>query len=249
VAEPLADERDAMAVGLLAAGAPVLVELLPGETTAAEGAMVVYDLLGALLAGDFERLGSLPAGAAAVWPLIGGLSDRTDQWEEGCAALAEAGVSFVQAQAVDLAPALRRQLAESCGEEVFDALFHGEKPSEREFARLAHRFGLRPFLNRPPSGAKPRYRRNRRLAAALSMAGELWLRLGRSDTVGNALFRAARGAERTSHDLAAVAREGNLDVLDWLESTCVTVVEDVVALGRSSLVDELFDEYLGKTGG
>jgi hypothetical protein len=247
VAADLAAKRDAVARQALAVGAPVLIELLPGETTTAEGATVVYDLLGALLAGDVGRLRSLPAGAAAVWPLIGGLSDREELWEEGCAALAAAGVSYVQAQVVDLAPALRRQLAESCGEEVFDALFHGERPSERKFASLAHRFGLRPFLHRPPSGTKPRYRRNRRLAAALSMAGELWLRLGRSANIGNALFRAARGAERTSHDLAALAREDNLDVMDWLESTSVAVVEDVVAHGRSALVDELLEEYLTAT--
>ncbi len=244
VAGELAAQRDELARELAAAGVPVLVELLPGERTGVEEATVVYDLLGALLTGDVERLARLPSGASAVWPLISGLSDRSELWEEGCEALADAGVVCAQAQVVELAPALRRQLAESCGEEVFDALFHGEEPSEREFASFAHDFGLRPFIPRPASGPTPRCERNRCLAAELSTAGELWLRLGRSASVGNALFRAARGAEHTAHDLVALVREQNLEVMDWLESTSVSVIEDVVANGRSSLVAELLEEYL-----
>ena len=91
-----------------------------------------------------------------------------------------------------------------------------------------------------------RRERNRRLAADLALAGELWLRLGRSETTGQALFRAARGADATARDLTALAREGNLDVLDWLDATGVEVVREAVTGGRSALIDSLLEEYLAE---
>ncbi len=64
--------------------------------------------------------------------------------------------------------------------------------------------------------ATPRGARNRELAAALAEAGDLWLRLGRSEPEGEALLAAARHVDATSLDLAALAREGNLGIVDWL---------------------------------
>jgi len=245
VAPSLAAARDRLAAALAEEGIPVLLQLRCGERCAAPPpTTVVYDLLGPLLSGELACLSELPAGSCAAWPLVPGISDRPELWREGLARLRDAGAAVVQACRVEIEPAARSRLAAERSSRVFDALFHGTPPSERAFARLAHRHGIAPFLARPTSGATPLKRRNRQLAAALLMAGELTLRLGRSLTAGHALLRAARGAEETEHDLTALVREGNLGVLGWLDEAARGVVEEMVTQGRSSLVEELSAAYL-----
>ncbi|MCG8461051.1 MAG: hypothetical protein MI919_32605 [Holophagales bacterium] len=60
----LAGERDRLADRLTGAGTPVLLQLAPGESTAAStesGLLrVVYDLVDHLVAGESERLAELP---------------------------------------------------------------------------------------------------------------------------------------------------------------------------------------------
>lgn len=243
--EPLAVDRDRLVAELAQAGTPVLVELRPGETPPGGEAAAVYDLSAPLLAGDVGRLSEVPADSVAVWPLIAGLTDRPDAWDEGLALLAEAGARCVQPVAVELEAVVRRCLAEERQDgELFDVLFHGQAPSEREFSRAAHRFGLAAFMPRPQTGATGRQRRNRRIAAALALAGELWLRLGRSQSDGQALLRAARGADRTSYDLAALVRDRNLALMPWLDRAGVEVVSESVTQGSASLVESLLEEYL-----
>ncbi len=244
VAAGLAAARDRWAAVLIESGSPVLVQLEPGTGTGASGAQVVYDLLRPLLAGDLSPLARLPAGSSAVWPLLPGLTDSPELWDRGCELLARAGSASVLPLAVELAADDRRRLAELGGEDAFDALFHSQAPSERDFARHAARHDLAVFAPRPAAGGTARQVRNRRLAADLTLAGDLWLRLGKSVGGGQALFRAARGAESTSRDLAAVAREGNLGVLDWLDERSVALVGELVAGGRSSLLESLLEEYL-----
>lgn len=246
VVPELARQRDELAVALIELEVPVLVELLPGESTRAVGAYVVYDLLDTLLEGEFERLVELPRGAVVAWPLIAGLTDRVDVWDEACVLLKEARVNCVQAVEVELSPALRRRLAEDRDDEIFDALFHGEVATEQQFAAYAERFGFEPFMMRPLTGHSPRQIRNRRIAADLALAGEVWLRLAKPPSVGHALFRAARGAEHTHHDLAALVRDNNLTVMDWLDAQSVEVVEEIVRKGRSQLLTRLMEEYLGR---
>ncbi len=240
----LAPARDRWAAGLIESGTPVLIQLEPGAVTEASEARAVFDLLRPLLAGDLERLARLPAGADAVWPLIPGLTDSPELWDRGCELLARAGVAGVQPVTVELEPADRRRLVELGGEGAFGALFHGAAPSEREFARRAAGHGLSVFLGRPAAWGPARQIRNRRLAADLALAGELWLRLGRSIGGGQALFRAARGADGTGRDLTAVAREGNLGILGWLDEQAVGMVDEIVSTGRSSLLESLLEEYL-----
>jgi hypothetical protein len=67
---------------------------------------------------------------------------------------------------------------------------------------------------------------NRRIGGALALAAELWLRLGRPVETGQALYRDARWADRTSYDLEALAREGNLGVLP-LDPLSREIVEEV----------------------
>jgi hypothetical protein len=201
-----ATARDELARSLLVAGTPVLVQLLPGEETtvpAVTGAAFVIDLLQALLERDLGVLRRLPAGATAVWPLLPGLTDDPALWELGCRDLAAAGVLCVQALALTLDPADRRQLADRWGgeEATFDALFHREPRSERELARAAHRHGFAPFLARPLPRPPVLGAANRRIGGALALAAELWLRLGRPVETGQALYRDARWADRTTYDL------------------------------------------------
>jgi len=244
VAPELAGVRDRLAASLIEAGTPVLVQLRPGERPELPGAEVIYDLLDALLGDELASLGAVPAGANTVWPLIPGITDHPELWDEGLERLAAAGVRRVQGLALELGPRARRRLAEGREEHVFDALFHGSVPSERGFARHVARHGLEPFLPRPRTGVSPRRVNNRQIAARLALAGELWLRLGRPVNAGQALFRAARGAESTHHDLVGLAREKNLEVMDWLDKSAAEVVREIVLEGRSSLLEELRGEYL-----
>lgn len=239
-----AEERDRLARERLAAGTPVLLELRPGETAEAPGAVLLYDLLPALLARDLAPFELLPEGAAAVWPLLPGWTDDPGLWREAGAVLALRGVSAVQALSPRLDPSDRRRLVEIGGEEVFEAVFHGEPPAERPFARAAHRLGLAPFLSRPLPRPPVSGVENRRMAGVLALAAELWLRLGRPVGQGQDLYAAARQVDRTAYDLAALTREGNLGFLGWLSGLAQEGVEEQAATGRSSLLDALLAEYL-----
>ncbi len=244
VAAELAAARDDWAAGLIETGTPVLIQLEPGTGTDAPAALIVHDLLRPLLAGDLGPLAALPAGSNAVWPLIPGVTDAPELCQAGFAALAGAGVACVQPAVVELGAGERRRLAEAAGDAAFEALFHGPPPVERDFARRAATSGLQIFVPRPAASGTARHVRNRRLASDLALAGDLWLRLDRPIAAGQGLLRAARRAADTRHDLAALAREGNLGVLDWLDGGGVDLVAELVALGRSSLVESLLDEYV-----
>lgn len=245
----LAAERDRTAVAIGATGTPVLVQLLPGEAAPpGDGLVAVYDLLEPLLAGRPEDLSLLSAGAAAVWPLLPGLTDDPELQEKGCRLLAAAGVSVVQAVAPELPPAERRRLLEATGsgedDHAFESLFHGPGADPRPFARAAHRHGLRPFLPRPLPRPPLTGAGEREAAGLLALAGELHLRLG-DEARSQACFRAARFLDRTRLDLRAVAREGNLPILPWLDEEARRIVEEWAATGASATFATLYDEYLG----
>lgn len=244
VAPELAAARQELVAELKATGTPVLVQLLPGDEPLADAAANVFDLLQPLLERQLDSLAELAPGCGVVWPLISGLTDLPELWQEGCQRLARAEVGFVQPLTLELAPVLRRQLAEGCGDEVYAALFHGPVPSERSLAQVIHRHGLGVFMPRPDSGRSPRRVANRRVAAELAMIAELWSRLERPVGHGQAIFRAARGSDTTRFDLLAVAREHNLGVMDWLAADLVELVEEIVRDGRSRLLAELHDQYL-----
>ncbi len=246
VAAELTAARDRWATSLIESGTPVLIQLEPGDATQAPAALIVYDLLRSLLAGDLEPLSALPAGSNAAWPLIPGVTDAPELWQRGCAALARSGVACVQPSVVELTSDQRRWLAESGGDDVFEALFHGPPPAERDFARCAAGHGLQVVMPPPAAAGNARQVRNRRLAADLALAGDLWLRLDRSVAAGQALLLAARRAGDTRRDLAGLAREGNLGVLDWLDGRGVELVAEVTAVGRSSLLASLLEEYLSQ---
>ena len=238
--------RDEMVGRLQELRIPVLVQLRPGDALPPAGAQVIYDLLDPLLRGEVEELSGLPEGSAAVWPLLPGLTDHPEAWEEGMTWLRAAKVRCVQPMVPELTPTIRRQLAERYGDQAFDALFHREPPSERGFAISADRFDLGVFFERPATGSNPRQEGNRQLAAKLALAGELWHRLDKPVAAGQGLLRASRGAENSHHDLAGLARENNLKVLDWLDAHSLELMRQEVAAGHSALLETLLCEYLEK---
>lgn len=245
VAEPLREARDRLARETLEGGVPVLAQFPPGQTGPPEGCRLVVDLSGHLLAGQNLRLPGLPAEVTAVWPLISGLTDGPERIRAGLEELAASGIDGVQGVALELTPADRRRLAELGGEDTFHRLFHGERPSERQFAAVAAAFGFKPFGERPlPAEWRPE-RGNRRLAGELALIAELWLRVGRPEAAGQAFYRASRWVDREPHDLERLCREGNLGVVSWLDRDSRRVLTELVSDGDSSLRRELESRYLG----
>lgn len=246
---PVADEMLAFRRRLLQSLAgddtPFLLQILPGEEEPeVEGGKIVYDLLPVLVGGDMNLLARLPAGSNVIWPLIAGLTDQSEMVEAGLDRLAATGVGCVRGLALVLQPAIRRRLAELGGEGVFDRLFHGPPPAERLFAIRAAAVGLKPFLDRPLPTESRALAHNRWLAGELAVIGELWLRVERSESRGQAFFRAARLIDEADRDIHVLSSEGNLGVVPWLDPPSREVIEDLVSAGRSSLREELEAEYL-----
>jgi len=262
-------ERLALAEGLARGGAPLLLQAaVTGEpegtaapafrlsALAAAGAVVVFDPLPALVGlGLDAALAAVVAAAvgvpraAAVWPLVAGLSDREEDAVRAAAALAAAGLVAAQPLALALTPVQRRRLAEQGGGAAFDALFHRPPPGERRFARAAAASGLAPFWPRPLARPPLRGAETRRLAGLLALAGELWLRCGRAPAAGQALFRAARWADGAGYDLGALAREGNLGVVTALDGRSRALLAEAAAGDEPRLVRELLAEYAGAAAG
>ncbi len=245
VSAEMSASRSRLLRSLAGRNTPVLLQLLPGEEEPeVAGGKIVYDLLPALVAGDVSALAELPADSSVIWPLIAGLTDLSATVEAGLDRLAAAGVGYVRGLALVLQPAIRRRLAEQGGEAVFDRLFHGPPPAERLFAIRAAAVGLKPFLDRPLPGDSRALAHNRWLAGELAIIGELWLRIERSESRGQAFFRAARLIDEADRDIQALCSEGNLGVIPWLDPPSREVIEELVADGRSSLREELEMEYL-----
>jgi hypothetical protein len=238
-------ERERWIVDYERQGGAALVQIDVEEALepAATGTRVV-DLLAQLLVRDPAPLAALPGGVAAVLPLLPGLSPEAGAWRPWLAALAARGRRQVCGVAVELTPPDRRRLAELSGEAAWEAIFHGEAPSEREFARSAAHAGLEPFPLRPDVALAPRRRRNRELATRLAEAGDLWLRLRLPEADGQALLAAARHVEATALDLASLAREGNLGVVSWLSPLARELIADQAAGGRAERFERLKGQYL-----
>ncbi len=239
--------RKQLAERLGSAGSPVLAQSLPGTELVSSGATEIYDVLQAVATGDLAKLDTVPSGAAVVWPLISGYTVDVGIRENGLSRLAAAGVTFVQGIAADLPPSDRRRVVRVAGEQGFERLFHGQAPSEREFAAAVHRSGMEPFLRRPLPLAPTRLVHNRRLAELLASIGELWLRLGRAESRGQVFYRDARWVDRDTHDLMVLAREGNLGVVTWLDDDSRRAIQEIAARDESTLFQELRREYLEST--
>lgn len=247
VDESLRAERRRLAGDCAQGGVPVLVQEVAGSAPAEEGGgapgTTIWDLLAALLAEDFRALRELPEGSDAVWPLVPGVTDAAELVEAGTTALAGAGLRAVQGVVVELPARDRRRLADRGGEELFERLFHGPPPSERDFSRRVAAAGLAPFVPRPLPAGPPRLTARRRVAGELRLAAELWRRLERSEARGHALLRAARWVDGEDVDLEALVAEDNLGVAEPVDELAGRAIAAHFT-GDPSLVDELLAEYL-----
>ena len=127
--------------------------------------------------------------------------------------------------------------------ELFRRLFHADLPDPQPLARAARAHGLAPFLARPLPRPPLTGAANREVAGLLALAGEIHVRLGRLGP-GQSCFRTARWIDQSTHDLRALAREGNLHVLPWLDDEDRTVIEEWAETDRSTQVEALVDEYV-----
>jgi hypothetical protein len=252
--------RESLVRELGEAGVPVVAQVHAGPGAWGTAAPIVaLDLVASILApaplglGELRSLAALPRAAARLWvvvPLVPGLpafGGEAAAWFDALAALRpEAVVGSVP----QLAPTDRRSLAEASPEELYEAIFHAEAASGRDFARRVAAAGLPAFPSRPATpAASPRTARNRELAATLAEAGELWLGLGRAEPEGEALLAAARHLESTPLDLAALAREANLGVVDWLSPVARRLVEERAGGGESTTLAALRAEWLAPAPG
>jgi hypothetical protein len=223
--------RNALAGRLAEAGSPVVVQVVAGTGLApapSPGVEVVVDVLSTLVSGrSDEALASAPPQSVALWPLVAGLSDNEKTCRGGCEALAAAGVRCVQPVAPELEARERQRLLDASPDAAaaFERVFHGERPSEQAFARIAAEFGLATVYRRR-ADSEGRAARNFAAAEMLSLAGDVWLRLGRSEALAQELFRASRAAEEAAFDLRATVLEGNLDVIPWLSSSASELLEE-----------------------
>ncbi len=247
VAASRAAARDALASRHAARGTPVLVQVVPGESSSEvvpPGVHRVVDLTAALFAGRLEALDRVPAGSTVAWPLVSGVTDDPAALSAGLARLAAAGVRAVQGVVPELTPAEKRRLLERFGEDLFDVLFHRDPPQVRALARIAHAHGLAPFMERPLPRRPMLGIGNRRLAGWIILVAELEGRLGRSPQRVQGLYLAAREADRTPYDLEALARDGNLGVLDWLSPEARRIVDEALEDDPPPRVQRLLEEYV-----
>ncbi len=242
IEQDLAREREAWIEGLAAEGVSLLVQRSPGDGAASgTGAL---DLLPWLLSGELRELETTCE--VAVWPLVAGISDDPALWETGLATLAGVGVTSVVPVTLELDAKQRRILAGYTGEDGYQALFHGPTPDERALARRATSHGFGVFARYPNFRGSARHRFARLAACELTHTGVLWLRVGRSEVGGQEMLRAARFCKGSPHDLEALAREGNLDIVPWLTTDARQVIEHLAAGCPSELRLRLEEEYLAE---
>jgi hypothetical protein len=241
--------RDALVEKLERAGSLALVQRSPGEPAAGRG-IELLDLTPVLL-GEAKLEGeSRPgSGALRLWavvPLLPGVlgGDELGPLLDAVAAL---GPEVILGVEPALAPADRRRLVAHLGEESFDSVFHGRALGEAEFAAAVAARGIAPLPLLPDLPELPaRTDRDRRLAAALQEAGELWLRLGRSEAIGESLLAASRHLATEPRDVTALAREGNVGLLGWLSPTARELITEE-ASGDSALLRELRGAWAGRS--
>lgn len=257
VRKGLVASRTGLVIDLLAARVPVLDQCCSADAeVAASGATPVADLLDALLEENFAAIDEVPERAWIVVPLLPVLSDRPERWAPILSRVATRRPRAVVGLAPELEPLDRRRLVDRMGEAHFEAIHHsaadegGRIRLERAFAGAVARAGLAPFVDRPAIELPPRLARNRALATLLAECGELWLRLGRSESEGAGLLAAARHFESPAVaglDIAALSREGNLAHLGFLSPLALTVVDRAAQPAEGAapaLRESLRAEYL-----
>jgi len=249
----MAAARDRLAERHARRGTPVLVQVLPGDPMP-EGlreAVVVVDLLPLLLARYAGAAVAPPAegawrGAVALWPLLPAVGNAAAA-REVLPIVSRSGARWLHPVSIGLSGRQLRELAEGVEEARYLDLFHGVPPEPRAIAAIGIEHALEPLLPRPLPRPPLHGAANLRAAGELAVAAELCLWLHEAESRAHALLRAARFAERATHDLAALARDGNLAVLPWLEDEGREVVREAVIDRdeRPRLVRELLGRLAG----
>lgn len=237
-------EKGNLVLDLVAARVPVLDQFSDrDEETPAAGTTLAADLLSSMLDENLALIDELPEQAWIVVPLLPVVSSGPQAWEEILRRAAARRPLAVVGVAPELTPLDRRKLVERLGEDHFEAVHHSlteegaGRRLERAFAGAVERAGLPAFVERPLSELPPRLARNRALATLLAECGELWLRVGRSESEGAALLAAARHLESAAVaglDLAALSREGNLAHLGFLSPLALSVIDAAAAAGSKA---------------
>ena len=244
-----ADPRDQLAEAIERAGGLALAQRTASQRVPGRG-IDVLDLSAVLLGESILERGAIVAsGARRLWvvvPLLPGVGEggSLESLIEDAAAL---GPEVILGVEPELVPADRRRLVERLGESSFDAVFHGRAASEPEFAAAVAALGISPLPPLPELPDLPARRaRDRRLAAALQEAGELWLRVGRSEAIGESLLAASRHLAGEPLDVTALAREGNLGLLSWLSPAARELIAEETE-GGSVLLRELRGCWSGRS--
>lgn len=206
----LAEEREALVRAHLDRGTPVLSQRLAGDAPAVAPAVDVLDLLATVVAGEdvVAAAGSVAAGGVVLLPLVPGLAGDESRWVAIAQAARQAGAAAVMPVTLELEPVERRRLVELAGESLFEPIFHGSAPNEREVAQALARAGVAIWPQRPLPLPPQRGAHNVRLAGYLIEAAELGLRLGRPETWAAACFTAARFLDATHYEVPALVRDG-----------------------------------------
>jgi hypothetical protein len=237
--------RDELAAAIVGGGGHALVHLeLDEPRERRRGETCVIDLLEPILAEARGELASesIPGtdGAWVVLPLLPGVPVAgVDGWRLWLDRLANAGAIGAVAVPWQLSTRERRDLADRAPESHWEALFHGVPPSESEVAREIARRGLGLLPPRPEIDFPPRRSRNRRIATHLLAVAALGEMVGESEAVAAELRAAARRVEGSSFDVEALAREGNLELLEWLGPVALDLTSEVARDGRSDRIEAL----------
>jgi hypothetical protein len=229
-----------------ALGVSIVVQLLPGEPVPVGEGPVVFDLTMPLLDRRLARLSQVVPGSWAVWPLLPGLTDEEELWEEGLAHLAKARAVGVHGLAPDLSAVQRRRLSVHGKVRSYRRLFHAGHPRVEAFARLTASHGLAFFPERPRGPGSGKKERNRALATHFVYLADLWLRNERAEGKGQDFFQVARRLEQEQVDVTELARLGKLGSVEWLQPDCRREIEIVASGEESALLSELWADYLGE---
>jgi len=220
IAPAKAAVRDRVASAHRRRGTPVVVQVRPGDPAPAEADLVLLDPLLSLLGNPATPVRS----DVVIWPLVAGL----DAEEAVLRLAAQSGAGIVHGLVLELDPADRRRLAERLDEDRALDLFHGPPPDAGLAIRRIVDRGLEPLVSRPLPRPPLTGASNLRVAGLLAEAAELCARLGAAPIRSQAFLRGASWAEESGHDLAGLARDGNLDVLPWLEDEPRRLVEEAM---------------------
>ena len=219
------------------------MQYLPGEPIAANAGPLAVDLTESLLR---RRLGDLavPEGAWTIWPLIPGLTDGRELYDDGLERLVKAKAAGVMPVAPTLTPSLRRQLAEFGSSSSYSRIFHTEEaPQLASLARRIADNGLAVYPLRPPL-AHSRRAPNRMLAAHFALLAELWIGCGRPEGRAQVYFRTARRLDAEPLDVGELALRGGLAGISWIDDEGLSEIREIAAGRPSRLLQELEHAYL-----